>query len=172
MICKLLVFSLSVASAFKLEGSLAKPAQEIGIKNAAASKPLGLHLRGGADATQVAKYLVYFVSGFMFIPAGRDIVSPGAAVMPDDDKLIGKMFDDKSKPAYTFMWNAWGLNWIMLSIMKIMAVTSGNADFTKLGFVADAAAVAMMIKGWVPEFAPFLAMFGLETLALGKLAFA
>ena len=27
-----------------------------------------------------------------------------------------------------------------------------------------------MIKGWIPEFQPFLAMFGLELLALGKLA--
>ena len=106
----------------------------------------------------MAKYLVYFVSGFMFIPAGRDVVAPGTAVMPDDDKLLDAMFSDKSKPGWTFMWNAWGVNWIMLSIMKIMAVKSGNADFIKLGFAADAAAVLMMIKGWLPEFAPFLAM--------------
>ena len=32
--------------------------------------------------TAIAKYTVYFVSTFMFIPAGRDIVAPGAAVMP------------------------------------------------------------------------------------------
>ena len=49
------------------------------------------------------------------------------------------------------MWNAWGVNWIALSIMKILAVTSGSADFIKLGFAADAAAVALMIKGWLPE---------------------
>ena len=30
----------------------------------------------------------------------------------------------------------------------------------------------MMVKGWVLEFKPFMAMFGLETLALAKLAFA
>ena len=91
--------------------------------------------------------------------------------MPDDDKLIAKMFDDKSKEGYTFMWNAWGMNWILLSIMKMTAVKTGSADFLKLGFFADAGALVCMFKGWVPEFKPFLVMFGLETLALYKLAF-
>jgi len=29
-----------------------------------------------------------------------------------------------------------------------------------------------MAKGWIPEFKPFLVLFGLEALAIGKLAFA
>merc|ERR550514_564214 len=165
---KYLVASLSVASAFKVEPTIVKPMVTHKLDTSKA-----LQLRGGGpDVSTLSKYAVYFVSAFMFIPAGRDIVAPGTAVMPDDDKLIGKMFDDESKEAYTFMWNAWGLNWIMLSMMKIMAVNSGNAGFTKLGFAADLGALIMMIKGWVPEFAPFLLMFGLETAALGKLAFA
>ena len=164
LVFKILIASLSIASAFKVN----KPAVPL-----PKDKALGLQLRGGGpDPATLAKYAVYFCSGFMFIPAGRDIVAPGTAIMPDDDKLLGAMFDDKSKPGWTFMWNAWGLNWIMLSIMKIMAVTSGNADFIKLGFAADAAGVLLMLKGWLPEFAPFLAMFGIETLALAKLAFA
>jgi hypothetical protein len=160
---KLLVASLSLTAAFKVESTSISAAKPV--------VPL-LKLRGGVDQTQLAKYAVYFVSGFMFIPAGRDVISPGAEVMPDDDKMLAKMFDDKTKDGYQFMWNAWGVNWIMLSIMKIMAVTSGNADFIKLGLAADALAVGMMLKGWIPEFKPFLAMFGLETLALAKLAFA
>ena len=165
---KILIASLSIASAFKVTTTPTKPAMPT-----CKDKSLGIQLRGGgADPATLAKYAVYFVSTFMFIPAGRDVVAPGTAVMPDDDKMLSAMFDDKSKPGWTFMWNAWGVNWIMLSIMKIMAVKSGNSDFLKLGFAADAAAVLMMIKGWLPEFAPFLAMFGLETLALGKLAFA
>ena len=131
-----------------------------------------LGLRGGADASQIAKYLVYFTAGFMFLPAGRDVISPGAEIMPDDDKLLGKMFTDTTKAGYTFMWNQWGVNWIMLSIMKILAVSSGNTDFMKLGFATDVATFAMMFKGWIPEFKPFVLMFGLELVALGKLAFA
>lgn len=158
----LTICSLLSVAAFKVEN--ARPLQT---KKA----PL-LQLRGGADMAEMAKYLVYFTSGFMFIPAGRDIIAPGTAVMPDDDKLLGKMFDDKTKPGYTFMWNAWGLNWIALATMKIMAAASGNADFLKLGVAADVAAIVLMVKGWLPEFAPFLGLFVLDTLGLAKLAFA
>ena len=56
-----------------------------------------LQLRGGADVTEIAKYVTYFTSAFMFLPAGRDVVSPGAEIMPDDDKLIGKMFTVKEQ---------------------------------------------------------------------------
>jgi len=165
MLCKLLVATLSVVSALKVEQAPTKPALP-------QRKQLGLQLRGGADAAQIAKYVVLGTSAFMFLPAGRDVISPGAEIMPDDDKLIGKMFDDKTKDGYTFMWNQWGVNWIMLSIMKIIAVSAGSADFLKLGFAHDAVTIVMMAKGWLPEFVPFALLFGLEALALGKLAFA
>ena len=42
-------------------------------------------------------------------------------------------------------------------------LSSRDWTFTSQAYVS--AAVAAMIKGWVPEFVPFLAMFGLETLA-------
>ena len=140
MLRKLLIATLAIgAAAFKLERPVIKPQQS--------RAALGLQLRGGADVTEIAKYVTYFTSAFMFLPAGRDVVSPGAEIMPDDDKLIGKMFTDTSKDGYVFMWNQWGVNWIMLSIMKIMAVKSGNADFIKLGFAADAAAVLIKLEG-------------------------
>ena len=116
------------------------------------------------------RYAVYGVSSFMFLPAGRDVLAPGTEIMPDDGKLLGKMFDDKSKDGYTFMWNAWGANWIALAIMKILAVKSGSLDFMKLGLGANVATLAIMAKGWIPELKPFAALFGLETLALAKLA--
>jgi len=163
MTCKLLIATLSVVSALKIEQA-PKPVLQH-------KHPL-LRLRGGADQTEIAKYIVYGVSTFMFLPAGRDIVSPGAEIMPDDDKMIAKMFTDTSKDGYTFMWNQWGVNWIMLSIMKILAVSSGSVDFMKVGFAHDVVTCAMMMKGWIPEFKPFALFFGLEMLALGKLAFA
>ena len=42
----------------------------------------------GLKADDLAKYAVYFCSAFMFLPAGRDVVAPGASVLPDDDKLL------------------------------------------------------------------------------------
>jgi len=171
MLKLLIVASISITSSFKVDRHAVaiKPVR----RSADDASKAVLALRGGGcDTTKIAKYVVYFVSGFMFLPAGRDVVAPGTAIMPDDDIMLAKMFDDKSKAGYTFMWNAWGLNWIMLSVMKILAVSSGTADFVKLGFVADALALVLMFKGFIPEFKPFLAMFGLETLALAKLAFA
>ena len=92
---RLLVASLAIASALKLEGT--KPAV-----------PKLLALRGGADVTTIAKYVAYGTSTFMFLPAGRDVVAPGAEVMPDDDKMMPKFFSDKTAEGYTFMWNQWG----------------------------------------------------------------
>ena len=45
----------------------------------------------GLKADDLAKYAVYFCSAFMFLPAGRDVVAPGASVLPDDDKLLAAM---------------------------------------------------------------------------------
>ena len=188
MTCKLLIATLSVVSALKVEQASKPSLQTRGLVQSARSPSWSdallrlrggqrspswsdalLRLRGGMDQAEIAKYIAYGVSTFMFIPAGRDIVSPGAEVMPDDDKLIGKMFTDTSKDGYTFMWNQWGVNWYIISIMKILAVKSGNADFLKVGFAHDVVTMLMMIKGWIPEFKPFALFFGLDMLALGKL---
>ena len=83
---KLLLAALSVtsSSAFKAEQTAPLPV-----------KPALQHmrLRGGADVAQIAKYVALGTSAFMFLPAGRDVVSPGAEIMPDDDKLRIPMWD-------------------------------------------------------------------------------
>lgn len=132
----------------------------------------GLQKLQVGDAAAICGKIVCGTSLFMFLPAGRDVVCPGGEIMPDDDKLLGKMFTDRTKEGYTFMWNQWGTNWIMLALMKILAVSTGSADFLKLGLAHDVATIGMMAKGWIPEFKPFLVLFGLEALAIGKLAFA
>merc|ERR1712086_537621 len=71
-----------------------------------------------------------------------------------------------------------GVNWILLSIVKILAVSSNSADFQKLGVAADLATLATMLNcrrrghPGIPEFRPFVLLFGLEMIALGMLAFA
>ena len=129
----------------------------------------GLQKLQVGDAAAICGKIVCGTSLFMFLPAGRDVVCPGGEIMPDDDKLLGKMFTDRTKEGYTFMWNQWGVNWYIISIMKILAVKSGNADFLKVGFAHDVVTMLMMIKGWIPEFKPFALFFGLDMLALGKL---
>jgi len=164
----LLVVSLAAATAFKADSTLPMTKKPAPVARKLPVE-LALRLRGGADATEIAKYAIYFASTFMFLPAGRDVVAPGKAVMPDDDKLLAAMFDDKSKPGFTFMWNQWGFNWIALSVAKMMAVSSDNADMIKFGLGVDICTLALMLKGWLPEFKPFFALFGLEALAFAKL---
>lgn len=128
------------------------------------------------DVNTIATYTVYFVSAFMFLPAGRDIFAPGKAILPGDDKLLAIM-SPKSQTAFNMVWNLWGLNWCVISAMKILAVSGGADAFVKLGFVADLLAFAIMLKekGSMAEgggdITPFLALFAIELLALGALAF-
>ena len=49
------------------------------------------------------KYFVYFLSAFVFIPGGRDIVAPGKPVMPGDEKLFDIM--KPKEPAVNLLWN-------------------------------------------------------------------
>lgn len=65
----------------------------------------GLQKLQVGDATAICGKIVCGTSLFMFLPAGRDVVCPGGEIMPDDDKLLGKMFTDRTKEGYTFMWN-------------------------------------------------------------------
>ena len=96
----------------------------------------------GLKADDLAKYAVYFVSVFMFLPAGRDIVSPGATVMPGDDKIFAAMNGDSTQALWGFMWNLWGINWCVISVLKILVVSSTasklKGKLLKLGLAHDA----------------------------------
>ena len=37
------------------------------------------------------KYVIYFCSGFILIPGGRDIIAPTKPLLPGDEDLIPKM---------------------------------------------------------------------------------
>ncbi|CAD7941711.1 unnamed protein product [Amoebophrya sp. A25] len=60
----------------------------------------------------------------MFLPAGRDVVATRYFVMPGDEGIFRFriMFDDSSKLGYHFMMQLWGINWITISVFKIIAV--------------------------------------------------
>eukprot|EP00392_Amoebophrya_sp_AT5.2_P014849 g15017.t1 len=74
------------------------------------------------DSFTLAQYAVYFTTAFMVLPAGRDVVATGQPVMPGDEGILAIMFDDYRKPGWHFMWQLWGINWLVLSAMKAIAV--------------------------------------------------
>ena len=134
----------------------------------------------GLKADDLAKYAVYFVSVFMFLPAGRDIVSPGATVMPGDDKIFAAMNGDSTQALWGFMWNLWGINWCVLSVLNILVVSSTasklKAKLLKLGLAHNVLVLGKLIldfekgKAVGGDMTGFLTLYGLQTLAFTKLA--
>ena len=116
----------------------------------------------------------------MFLPAGRDIVSPGATVMPGDDKIFAAMHGDSTQALWGFMWNLWGINWCVISVLKILVVSSTasklKGKLLKLGLAHDVLVTGKLLLDFGTatavgaDMSGFLTLFGLETLALAKLA--
>ena len=133
----------------------------------------------GLKADDLAKYAVYFCSAFMFLPAGRDVVAPGASVLPDDDKLLAAM-NPGPTALWAFMWNLWGINWCVISVLKILVVSSTasklKGKLLKLGLAHDVLVTGKLLLDFGKatavgaDMSGFLTLFGLETLALAKLA--
>ena len=60
-------------------------------------------------------------SGFILLPAGRDIVAEGTAILPGDEELISAL-SIANPDAKRWFWGMWGLNHCFLSILKIQAI--------------------------------------------------
>ena len=64
------------------------------------------------------RYVLYATAAFLFVPAGRDIVRPGYAIMPGDAPIM-KAMKPHSARAVKFTWGVWGVNHCMISALKI-----------------------------------------------------
>ena len=60
-------------------------------------------------------------SGFILLPAGRDIVAEGTAILPGDEELISAL-SIANPDAKRWFWGMWGLNHCFLSILKLQAI--------------------------------------------------
>jgi hypothetical protein len=124
-----------------------------------------------------AKYAAYASSAFIFIPAGRDIVSYGTCLLPGEDKTRPLMTPVNPK-ARTFMWGVWGLNHCALSFLKCLAVY--NDDKYMLKFLGLTAAITFgyLVKEKKKfdeaggDIGGFVAVCGVQTASLAYLAFA
>lgn len=118
------------------------------------------------------QYILYFTSGFMYIPTGRDFIAPGYPIMPGDDKLFPAMTGEHPSKG-TFMWKVFGLNFCFLSTIKIMTVMAGVAAMNLMILFAVYGTIATaLLASYKSDFdakgadiAPFLGLFALETLA-------
>ena len=64
------------------------------------------------------RYILYATAAFLFVPAGRDIVRPGYAIMPGDSPIM-KAMKPHSAQAVKFKWGVCGVNHCMISALKI-----------------------------------------------------
>ncbi len=58
------------------------------------------------NVATIASYVLYFTAGFVFLPAGRDIVSHKTAILPGESDMRKAMTMTKVGTR-TFMWGVW-----------------------------------------------------------------
>lgn len=125
----------------------------------------------------IATYVGYFTSGFILLPAGRDIVAPSTPLLPGEE-TTRPLMDASSPKARTFMWGVWGLNHCALSVLKCVAIY--NDDKFMLKFLGATAAITLGYlvkeKGSIDaaggDVNGFVAICALQTASIGYLAFA
>lgn len=126
---------------------------------------------------QVAKAVGYATSAFIFLPAGRDIVSYSTCILPGED-VTRPLMTAVSPKARNFMWGVWGLNHCALSFLKCMAIYNADAPLLKFVFVTAAITFGYLAKEKKPieeaggDIGGFLVVCALQSLSLGYLAFA
>jgi hypothetical protein len=154
-------------------------AVSIAVSSAAASnlaaKPL--RLRGGeVDVPSMVKNVGLVTSGFILLPAVRDMVSHTTSLLPGEEATRPLMMASEPK-ARNFMWGVWGLNHCALSWLKIQAIRQDDKPMLKFLFATAAASLGYLLKekGAVAEAGGdvmgFVAVIGLQTASLGYLAF-
>ena len=125
----------------------------------------------------LATYAGYIASGFILLPAGRDVISYGTCILPGEDTTRPLMTATSPK-ARNFMWGVWGLNHCALSILKCIAIYKTDIFMLKFLFVTAAITLGYLVKEKKPiedaggDIGGFVVICTIQTLALGYLGFA
>ena len=131
--------------------------------------------RGGATVDGVVEALAYASSAFIFLPAGRDIVSYGTAILPGEAETrpLMTMADPSAR---TMTWGMWGLNHCFITALKLLAIKAKDKAMLKMLTVLTAIYVPLLLVGQ-KEMGPlggdvggFVAICAVQTLTLGYLA--
>ena len=88
----------------------------------------------------IAKYAALASSAYIFIPAGRDMISYGTFLLPGEENIRPLMTMSGEKARF-WMWGMWGFNHCVVCLIKILAVLGGDKTMLKL-MAANAAGLA------------------------------
>ena len=121
----------------------------------------------------LATLVAYASSAFIFLPAGRDIVSYGTFLLPGEEN-VRPMMTMTGEKTRTWMWGMWGFNHCFISLLKIIAVMRGDKFMLKL-----LAASALPISYYCflgqqahGDMEGFIVICVMQVLSLGYLGFA
>ena len=109
------------------------------------------------------------------LPAGRDIVAEGTAILPGDEELISAL-SIANPDAKRWFWGMWGLNHCFLSILKLQAINQKDKAMLKKLLIPTAATFLYCVlgqsdMGGAADLGGFIVICGLQTLAIGYLAY-
>lgn len=164
------LLALFVISSASTATALSKPKGIRGLDKA-------LSIRGGVDVRDVITGLAYASSAFIFLPAGRDIVSYQTAILPGEAETRPLM-TAADPAARSFTWGLWGLNHCFITLLKIRAIKAKDVPMLKLLFPVTAATFLYCLTGNGPvsaaggDLGGFVAVCAVQTASIGYLAFA
>lgn len=120
----------------------------------------------------IAKYAALASSAFIFIPAGRDMISYGTFLLPGEEN-IRPLMTMAGESARTWMWGMWGFNHCVICLIKILAVLGGDKTMLKLMAANAAGLAAYCVLGQQAhgDMEGFIVISAVQTLSLGYLGF-
>ena len=120
----------------------------------------------------IAKYAALASSAFIFIPAGRDMISYGTFLLPGEEN-IRPLMTMAGESARTWMWGMWGFNHCVICLVKILAVLGGDKTMLKLMAANAAGLAAYCVLGQQAhgDMEGFIVISAVQTLSLGYLGF-
>ena len=120
----------------------------------------------------IAKYAALASSAFIFIPAGRDMISYGTFLLPGEEN-IRPLMTMSGESARTWMWGMWGFNHCVICLVKILAVLGGDKTMLKLMAANAAGLAAYCVLGQQAhgDMEGFIVISAVQTLSLGYLGF-
>ena len=121
----------------------------------------------------LASALAYASCAFIFLPAGRDIISYGTFLLPGEENVRPMMTMSGEKARY-WMWGMWGLNHCFMSLFKIIAVMKGDKTMLKLLAVSAIATAYYCVLGQKEhgDMEGFIVVCAVQCASLGYLGFA
>ena len=121
----------------------------------------------------LATVVAYASSAFIFLPAGRDIVSYGTFLLPGEENVRPMMMMTGEKTR-TWMWGMWGFNHCFISLLKILAVARGDTFMLKLLAVSTIPVSLLCFLGQQAhgDMEGFIVICMMQVLSLGYLGFA